>query len=322
MSSPAAQHNSRISSAISREREAARRQLSAAWQLQVFRVEEALATGWQEHIARVFDERFSKLAAQIEREFAAGTAEINRALRRFAAWESREQWAAALLDSVSAFCARAALFEVGPRSLLALRARRPIEGAPFQPLDVPLAQAPALAAAIASRGTLVTLATAAELSSGIAGLFEGGRCTVLPVLSRQRVAAVLVAAGDPIDPNGLEAMAALAGAALERRWRPDPLPEAAESAGGEALFLRAQRVARTRVAEIRLHKSREVVQGRAARRLYAFLKEEIDAARLDYAREFLQASPLMPDYLHLELIRTLANDDTAVLGEEYPGPLA
>ena len=318
MSLPAAEQNSRISSALSRERDAARQQLSAAWQLQVFRVEEALATGWQEYIGRVFEERFADLAARIEREFADSVRQsaegIHRAVRRFAVWENQEQWAAALLDSVSGFCARAALFEVRPHSLHRLRA--------FERLDVPLEEAPAVADAIATRDTLVTLATAAELSSGIAALFEAGRCVILPVVARERVAAVLLAAGEPIETDGLEAMAALAGAALERRGRPDPLPETVQSAGDEALFLRAQRFARVRVAEIRLAKSREVAEGRTARRLYALLKEEIDAARVGYAREFLQASPFMPDYLHAELIRTLANEDTAVLGEDYPGPLA
>ena len=318
MSSSAPEQNSRIASAISRERDAARQQLSAAWQLQVFRVEEALATGWEEHIARVFDEHFTELAARIEREFAdtvrQTAGEINRAVRRFATWESQEQWAAALLDSVTGFCSRAALFLVEPHSLHGLRA--------LADLDVPLEEAPAVAAAISSRDTLVTLATAAELSEGIAGLFEAGRCAILPVIARERVAAVLLAAGEPIETDGLEAMAALAGAALERRGRPDPLPETVQSTGEEALFLRAQRFARVRAAEMRLAKPREVVEGRAAKRLYELLKDEIDTARLDYAREFLQASPSMPDYLHAELIRTLANDDTAALGEQYPGPLA
>ena len=318
MSSPAPEQTSRIASAIARERDAARQQLSAAWQLQVFRVEEALATGWQEHIARVFEEHFAELAARIEREFAdtvrQSAGEINRAVRRFATWESREQWAAALLDSVRSFSSRAALFQVEAHRLHGLRA--------LAGLDIPLEEAPAVAAAIASRDTLVTLATAAELSSGIAGLFEAGRCAILPVVARERVAAVLVAAGEPIETDGLEAMAALAGAALERRGRPDARPETVQSAGEEALFLRAQRFARVRAAEIRLAKSPEVVEGRTTRHLYALLKEEIDTARLEYAREFLQASPSMPDYLHAELIRTLANEDTAALGEEYPGALA
>jgi len=30
----------------------------------------------------------------------------------------------------------------------------------------------------------------------------------------------------------------------------------------------------------------------------------------------------MIDYFHVELVRTLANDDASMLGPDYPGPLA
>jgi hypothetical protein len=30
----------------------------------------------------------------------------------------------------------------------------------------------------------------------------------------------------------------------------------------------------------------------------------------------------MVDYIHVELLRTLANDDAELLGEDYPGPMA
>jgi hypothetical protein len=316
MSSPAAESNSRIASAVLRERDAARRQLEAAWQLQVFRVEEALVAGWQEQVGRVFEERFAELTARVQAEFAAaarhGADELNRALRRIAACQTRDQWAAALADSVAAACSRAALFAVEPPALAPLRPPGPA---------IPIEDAPSIAAAIASRDTVVTAATAAQLSTPIAALFKAGRCTVLPILARDRVAAVLVAAGDPLDLARLEAMAAFASAALERR-RATPAPEIPEGAIDEALLLRAQRFARVRVAEIRLARSIQVVEGRATRRLYALLKEEIDAARAGYAREVLQASPFMPDYFHEEVVRVLANEDPAVLGDDYPGPLA
>jgi hypothetical protein len=90
----------------------------------------------------------------------------------------------------------------------------------------------------------------------------------------------------------------------------------------EELHLRAQRFARVRAAEIRLYKSQAVRDGRARKKLYSELKEEIDSARAAYGREYLHASASMPDYLHLELVRTLANEEVAALGEEYPGPLA
>jgi len=76
-----------------------------------------------------------------------------------------------------------------------------------------------------------------------------------------------------------------------------------------------------RVAEMRLYQSQAVRSGRAQRSLYAALREEIDSAREAFRRDFVSASPAMPDYLHVELIRTLANDDAGVLGEDYPGPL-
>ncbi len=90
----------------------------------------------------------------------------------------------------------------------------------------------------------------------------------------------------------------------------------------EAAHLRAQRFARTRVAGMRLYHSQAVLRGRAGRNLYAELKEEIDSARDVFERDYLSRSVPLPDYLHLELVRTLANGDAQLLGEAYPGPLA
>jgi hypothetical protein len=64
-----------------------------------------------------------------------------------------------------------------------------------------------------------------------------------------------------------------------------------------------------------------VKAGRSERNLYAAFKEDIDAARQEFETEFMAATPTMLDYLHLELIGTLANDDVAALGADYPGAL-
>jgi hypothetical protein len=87
------------------------------------------------------------------------------------------------------------------------------------------------------------------------------------------------------------------------------------------LHQRAQRFARVQVAEIRLYKSENVKKGRASRSLYTSLQTEIDAAREAYRNDYLSASDTMVDYLHPELVRTLANDDAELLGPDYPGPL-
>lgn len=89
----------------------------------------------------------------------------------------------------------------------------------------------------------------------------------------------------------------------------------------QELHLRAQRFARVQVAEMRLRKAAAVQSGRMRRNLYASLRDSIDAARDTFRKEFLVKSPSMVDYLHLELTRTLANDDAALLGKEYPGPI-
>jgi len=75
------------------------------------------------------------------------------------------------------------------------------------------------------------------------------------------------------------------------------------------------------VAGIRLYQSESVKNGRAAHDLYTSLKTEIDSARDAFRSEFLNASDSMVDYLHLELVRTLANDDVELLGPEYPGAM-
>ena len=45
------------------------------------------------------------------------------------------------------------------------------------------------------------------------------------------------------------------------------------------------------------------------------------AARESFREKHMSASPTMVDYLHLEMVRSLANDDADLLGPEYPGPL-
>ncbi len=102
-----------------------------------------------------------------------------------------------------------------------------------------------------------------------------------------------------------------------------PAPEWSElSREEQALHLRAQRFARVRVAGMRLDHAPAVRAGRANKTLYAELKQTIDSGRDAFRREFLSASSFMPDYFHWELVRTLANDDVSVLGEDYPGAMA
>jgi hypothetical protein len=90
----------------------------------------------------------------------------------------------------------------------------------------------------------------------------------------------------------------------------------------EETNLRAQRFARVRVAEIQLYHAAAMKNGRAARDVYGALKAQMDAARDAYRESFLTPMNGSADHLHAEFVRTLANNDAALLGPAYPGPLA
>lgn len=86
--------------------------------------------------------------------------------------------------------------------------------------------------------------------------------------------------------------------------------------------LRAQRLARVKVAEMQLYSSAQVKAGQTARDLYSALKPQIEGARSVFAEQFLTPSNGIPDYLHQEIVRVLAYHDEALLGPHYPGPMA
>jgi hypothetical protein len=84
----------------------------------------------------------------------------------------------------------------------------------------------------------------------------------------------------------------------------------------------AERFARVKIAEIQLYQRPAVKAGRAARDLYGALQPQIDAAREAFQQRFLTPRNGTADHLHTELVRELANNDAALLGPGYPGPLA
>lgn len=89
----------------------------------------------------------------------------------------------------------------------------------------------------------------------------------------------------------------------------------------QQLHLAAQRFARVLVAEMRLAAPEQLRAGRAARNIYGALKQPIEEARQKFREKHMTVSPTMVDYLHLEMVRSLADDNPNNLGPEYPGPL-
>jgi len=342
---------------IEEQRAAALDQIEAAWQVYVSRIEEVLSSGWRENLQRALGERFLEIAASLEEAFAthleARVADLRRTIRsELADWfneslhrlrssESETDVYAHLIELAGAFCDRAVLTLVEGETLRCAEARDfpGGAGAGISGAEAPLNSAAALMSAAAAKETTVAEISAGELSERLAAFFadcEGGKVSVVPVVVRDKAVALLCAARKGADPElgGLELLAMASGMALESRAR-EAAADLVQIAGpGRAApdwgdlskadaetHAAARRFARVQVAEMRLFKAQAVREGRLRQDLYSTLRGEIDTAREGFRTAFLSGCPTMADYLHLELVRTLANDDARLLGPEYPGPL-
>jgi len=148
-----------------------------------------------------------------------------------------------------------------------------------------------------------------------------------PVIELVNIARTLVAeaaaeletARDPEAAPKPEAFEPSPAAAPEKK-KPAPDWETLSSED-QQIHLRAQRFARVQVAEMRLYEADAVQSGRGRSDLYDALRKPIDAARESFREQFFSRCESMVDYLHLELMRTLAHDDPDLFGKDYPGPL-
>jgi hypothetical protein len=327
--------------------------LEAQWPERMERALEETVAGLA---ARLEEEHREALEARIQQAGRSAEAsrreliqKLNQIARRLRSFEDERQWSNTLVDATRGFCGRSALFLIRDRKLR-LETTRNFDDADLAD-EIPLDAAPAFATAIETRDTLVAMRSSSELSQPVEaylgeGDLENPKCYLFPVLTRQDVPAVLYVDSGEIDVDALELLVAMAGAVLNSQpagkpariapmdglvtittpataplQKPEILSWFTLSREDRELHLRAQRFARVQVAEIRLYQSEKVKNGRTAHDLYTSLKEEINSAREAFRREFLNASDSMVDYLHLDLVRTLANDDAEVLGKDYPGPM-
>jgi hypothetical protein len=201
------------------------------------------------------------------------------------------------------------------------------------PLSFDIQSAPAIVAAIDSRDPMVALATEAEISPVLAQSFHPARdekAYLFPVVARQTVVAMLVAS-DVVVCAPIEVLCEAAGMRFETGAAPATAQPASETSAPRGwddlsveerkLHLQAQRTARVRVAEMRLYHENELRNGAEDGDIYGALKTEIDAARNQFLQTYLAKSATMVDYLHLEILRSLAHDDDRLLGHNYPGPM-
>jgi hypothetical protein len=260
-----------------------------------------------------------------------------------------------LIDALARFTPQAAVFEL-KNDLLVLR-RQSNLGLP-EDLEFPIASAPAFQSAIEVKDAVVALRSASEVTEHLSRPGSPGRAHLLPIANGNRVVAVAFAADEEeADLNGLELVVGVASAVLERQSNremhgqiaavrspatPAVHPASVQPASaqptadmhrtrflpkwadldekGQMLHVRAQRFSRVTVAEMQLSRPEACRAGREKGNLYLFLKNEIEAARIQFREQFM-VIPSMVDYLHLELVRAAAEDDDRLLGADYPGQL-
>lgn len=298
-------------------------------------------------------DKFSRLSTEVEALFAETcdrarrdlTEQINQAVRRMRQAADREELAATLVDAASLFASAAAFLRIDGSAAAGERIRGVSAEAAdrFVDLEVPLLSAAAIAGAVETRDPVTAAAVANEVSPELVAVFEHGaeaRVTIFPIQVRDAVRAVLYTSGDVQAPAAevLCQVAAAVWAAMEPVVVnvPEPPPELVQleapsarsrptweslSAGEQQIHVKAQRFARVQIAQIRLNEGQAVQSGRASRDIYGALRQRIDDARTVFRERFFAACPSMVDYLHLELLRTLAQDDADLLGKDYPGPL-
>jgi hypothetical protein len=302
-------------------------------------------------LRRLFEDRISQLATEAEelldegrhrarRDFAE---RLNQFVRRMRQTSDSEELAATLVDAVSGFASGVAFFRIENEFARGERIRGVREDAVerFAALRIPLASAGALRGGVETRDPVTAIATPGEISPDLlelTGQTADERVTICPILVRDDVRALLYSWGG-VQTAAVELLCQVAGAVwcgIEPVTVAAPVPELVQIARAEPrprptwdslpveeqqVHLKAQRFARVQTAEMRLHHAQEVHTGRARRDLYSALREAIDHARGKFREQFFTSCPSMVDYLHLELLRTLANDDAEALGKDYPGPL-
>jgi hypothetical protein len=297
---------------------------------------------------QVLEERFPQISDELETLFENSrdaacrelAEQLNQAVRRLRIAPDEEELCATLAGAAEKFATGAALFRI--TDTMAVNDR----------IEISLSTAPALHAAVESRDPLIAAATAGEVSEALVQHFDHApdtRVSLFPLEVRGSVSALIYCQGG-VQVAAIELLAQVAAAV----WStfPEPLPEPEPSpqlvtiapapelraqappsaspevstwdampAAEQQLHLRAQRFARVQAAEMRLYHAELVQTGRTHRNIYERLRQPIDSARESFRAQFFANCPTMVDYLHLELTRSLANDDTDLLGSSYPGPL-
>ncbi len=175
--------------------------------------------------------------------------DLNQFVRRLRQYRTENEWVLAVIDAASKFVAQVALFSLINETLF-LRGQQNLN----LPADLSfsLKSAAAFAGAVDSKDPVIALRTPGEVTELLSTSDVSDRAHLFPIVNGSRVVAVMFAT-DPeyVDANGLELIAGIASALLERQL----------NTAIHAQIAAAPVPARASAVQVQLHPSPPVANG-------------------------------------------------------------
>jgi hypothetical protein len=313
----------------------------------------------EEAVAEVFDAALPKLRSEIVRRAteivelmvpAPGSSPsdlLNTASASIHESSSQAEILRHLLEGEARFAGRVALFVVKGSTINGW------QGIGFDDNDAIKSLSLSTSSGLAARAIQSRIpagGSAQEFDAGFVSTVKSpadDQCMVLPLVVKDKVAAVIYAdggttQGGTLDASGLHTLTRFTGvwlevAALRKAGGPavedapvtQPAAMAATAAPVAAsapaapvseedeLQKKARRFAKLLVEEIKLYNQPKVDQGRQNRDLYDRLKEDIEKSRAMYDKRYAESAGASADYFTQELIRILADNDATLMGAGF-----
>lgn len=199
----------------------------------------------------------------------------------------------------------------------------------------------------AIQGRAPAASLAAEFDAGFIAAVKApaeNNCLVLPLVVKDKAAAVIyadggTAPGGQLDASALQTLTRFAAIWLEvsalrkanGTTTAEEAPQAAAMAAGASaaaatapvseegeLHKKARRFAKLLVEEIKLYNQPKVEEGRQHKDLYDRLKVDIEKSRATYDKRYAESAVASADYFTQELVRILADNDISLMGAGFP----
>lgn len=253
-----------------------------------------------------------------------------------------------LLEGAARFCARAAIFVIKTGTMTGW------QGIGFENNDEVKSFNLSASAGLADRaiqGRAPVSGKAEEFDSGFVSTLTApvdGNCAVLPLVVKEKVAALIYADAGKLPDNTVDLSALTLLCRYTALWlelvalrkagvtapaeeghahAAAPAPPAPVAAEADAAAMatpeddahkKARRFAKLLVDEIKLYNQSKVTEGKQNHDLYDRLREDIEKSRAAYDKKFSGTPASSANYFTQELIRVLADNDVTLMGGNFP----